>query len=367
MPYCRINTILLCFALSVSLHLRAQNPVSYQAEAEYGFLFLHSQDVAPIGQSYPSAFGLSVQRWLLAEKHWENCFCYPRLGLSLAIHDFDNPEVLGYGLPVYGFLEPWFKIGGRWYFNLRASVGLIYLSKPYDALENPLNYSYSLPLSAYLVLGLGTAYQFNDHWRVSVQARYNHSSNGGVREPNKGLNYPTAALGLDYSIAPIRPQAKAKKAFDPLNRKKLLSLHGILAAKAGGMVGEGVDEREVTYLVSGAALRYSHQFSRSSALILETEWISNLAFRKQIERQGGNQSHQQWGLELGHEFLLGKFTFSQAAGFYLFKEYGAAAPWYQRYTLLYRPLPGLALGPGLKAHANVAEFLDFRIVYELRL
>ena len=93
MPYCRINTILLCFALSVSLHLRAQNPVSYQAEAEYGFLFLHSQDVAPIGQSYPSAFGLSVQRWLLAEKHWENCFCYPRLGLSLAIHDFDNPEV----------------------------------------------------------------------------------------------------------------------------------------------------------------------------------------------------------------------------------------------------------------------------------
>lgn len=244
-------------------------------------------------------------------------------------------------------------------------MGLIYLSNPYDPVDNPLNLSYSLPVSAYLSMGLGLGYSFSPQWRASLQGRYNHTSNGGIREPNKGLNYPTLALGLDYSLQPIKLESKIKKPFNPNHRRKTVSLHGFLAAKAGGKVGTGANEQEVTYLVSGMALRYSYQVGRSSAIMLESEWIRNLAYRKQINRQGGDQSFHQWGVEIGHEFLLGKFTFSQAAGFYLFKEFGARANWYQRYNLLYRPWANIALGPGLKAHANVAEFLDFRIVWEL--
>lgn len=355
----------LLFGILLASPLWAQSPVSYQAEAEYGFLFLHSQEVAPIGQSYPSAIGISAQRWLLDDRNWENCHCYPRYGFSLGWHYYDNPEVVGWGIPAYGFLEPWYRIHQDWYFNLRTGIGLIYLSKPYDPVENPLNLSYSLPLSAYLSMGLGIGYSFSTQWRASLQARYNHTSNGGIREPNKGLNYPTLALGLDYSLEPIRLKTKVKHDFAPAQRRKVLSVHGFLAAKAGGKVGTGANEQEVTYLVSGMALRYSYQVGRSSAIMLESEWIRNLAYRKQISRQGGDQSFHQWGLELGHEFLLGKFTFSQAAGFYLFKEFGAESNWYQRYNLLYRPMEGLAIGPGLKAHANVAEFLDFRIVWEL--
>lgn len=366
MPNYRKLSLVLWLVLACKL-ASAQNPISYQAEAEYGFLFLHSEDIAPIGQSYPIALGFSRQAWLLNEDHWDNCHCYPRFGFSLAAHYYDNPEVLGWGIPLYGFLEPWYKLGEKWFFNLRAGAGLIYLSKPYDELDNPLNLSYSLPLSAYLSVGLGMAYAPSEYWRWSMQMRYNHTSNGGIREPNKGLNYPTLVLGLDRSLKPIHFQSGGKKAFDARQRRKLVSLQGFLAAKAGGKVGSGVNEQDVTYLVSGLALRYSHQVARSSALILETEWIRNLAYRKQIERQGGAQSFHQIGLEFGHEFLLGKFSFSQAAGVYLFKEYGSAAGWYQRYTLLYRPWPNVSLGPGLKAHANVAEFLDFRISWDLSI
>lgn len=345
--------------------LLAQSPVSYQAEAEYGFLFLHSQDVAPIGQSYPAALALNVQRWLLADKHWENCHCYPRLGLSLGAHYYDNPKVLGWGIPLYGYLEPWYRIKGDWFFMLRASAGLIYLSRPYDEVENPLNASYSLPLSAYISVGLGLGYQINQNWRLSLQGRYNHTSNGGIREPNKGLNYPTLALGVDRSFVPVVLKTKVKKAFDPRERRKEIDLSGFLAAKAGATVGTGVDEQDVTYLVSGLSLQYRYQIGRTSALKLGLEYISNLAYKRQIEKRGGPESHRQLALLAGHEFLLGKFSFSQLAGFYLFKQYGAAAGWYQRYALMYQLSPAWSLGPGLKAHANVAEFLDFRIRWKL--
>lgn len=361
----RLSKYLLPLVFFAQVEIRAQNPVSYQAEAEYGFLFLHSQDVAPIGQSYPAAIALNVQRWLLADSYWESCNCYPKLGLSLGAHYYDNPEVLGWGLPLYGYLEPWYRLGGDWYFNLRASIGLIYLSRPYDSISNPLNFSYSLPVSAYLSMGLGVAYRLNDYWRLSLQARYNHTSNGGIREPNKGLNYPTLALGVDWSLDPIRLQSKLKKPFDPEQRRKQWSATGFLGAKAGGTVGEGANEQDVTYLVSGLSMHYSYQVARTSALSGGFEYISNLAYRRQIERLGGSESHRQLALTFGHEFLLGNFIFSQAAGIYLFKEYGAEAGWYQRYTLLYRPWKGIALGPGLKAHANVAEFLDFRVTWDL--
>ena len=352
------------FAL-ISFSLGAQSPVSYQAEAEYGFLFLHSQDVAPIGQSYPAAFALNIQRWLLADPYWASCNCYPKFGLSFGAHYYDNPEVLGWGIPLYGYLEPWYRLGNDWYFTLRASAGLIYLSRPFDSLANPLNFSYSLPLSAYLSMGLGVGYQVNEYWRLSLQARYNHTSNGGIREPNKGLNYPTLALGVDWSIDPVLLRTKSKKVFDFRNRRKQWSATGFLGAKAGATVGEGAQEQDVTYLVSGLALKYSYQIARTSAFTGGVEYISNLAYRRQINRAGGKESHRQFALSFGHEFLLGKFVFSQEAGIYLFKEFGAQSAWYQRYALLYRPWKDLSIGPGLKAHANVAEFLDFRVTWDL--
>jgi len=66
---------------------------------------------------------------------------------------------------------------------------------------------------------------------------------------------------------------------------------------------------------------------------------------------------------MGHEFILVKFRFGQQAGFYLYKDFGAKADWFQRYYLLYYPWPNFGMGPALKTHAQVAEFLDFRFTY----
>ncbi len=352
--------ILLLFAFQF---IQAQSSLS--VDLERGFLFLHSQDVAPIGQSYPSAINFSYSKWLSDISQWQSCHCFPRVGLSTGFHYYDNPEVLGWGIPVQGFLEPWYKISDNWFLQIKAGLGLIYLSRPYDAAENPLNLSYSLPVSAYVSLGLGISKQLNPNWRVGFSAAYDHTSNGGIREPNKGLNYPMFGLNVDYSAEPIRFQSGSKKPFSWQHAGQRLSIMNSLAAQAGGRVGEGVNEQDVTYLVSGLALRYSRQVAPTSALFLEFEWMNNQAYQRQIERQNLNLSSNQWGLQIGHEFLLGKFVFAQAMGYYLFKEFGASSQWYQRYTLLYYPWKRLGFGPGLKAHAQVAEYLEFRIVYDI--
>lgn len=361
------NSLYLPFLLGLSLlalsPLRAQR--SFELGGDYGFLFLHSQELAPIGQSYPRGFSLSYQRWLLRPSDWEHCRCFPRLGLSLNWHNYDNHSVLGWGLPLYGFIEPWYRLGGRHYLSVRGGMGLSYNNRPYHPQDNPLNFSYSQKINAFVMLGLGYGYRLNEHWRLGLQMRYNHVSNGGMRYPNKGLNYPSAALQIDYSPEALRLISGAPKSFDADKALRQLSLELFSASQAGGTAGEAETSTRISYLVAGAQLRYLKQVSRLSAFTLGAEWLVNYAYERKIRREGLSSSHHQAGFMAGHAFILGKFVFSQEAGFYLLKEYGAGPDWYQRYGLLYYPWPNLGFGPNIRVHGHVAEFIDFRLSYRL--
>lgn len=342
---------------------KAQNAQSIGVAADYGFLFLHSQDIAPIGQSYPWALSGDYGHWLLKNKYWQNCHCYPKLGVSAGFHFFDNPAVLGFGVPLYGFIEPWYRLKGNTFLTLRGGMGLAWASQPYNEETNPLNLSYSIPVSAFVMMGLGVGYTLNKQWKLGLQARYNHVSNGGFREPNKGLNYPSLNFTADYALKPFALAAKAKQPFNPQERKKDLQLTLFAAGKAGGKIGEGVNEQEVTYLVSGVEWRYSYQVGRSSALVVGGSFINNQAYQRQIERKEINRNANQLTLAAGHEFLLGNFKFAQVLGTYLYKNYHPTPGFYQRYTLDWRFSSNWQIGTGIKAHAQVGEFIDVRLSY----
>lgn len=337
----------------------AQPVQSMEMSGDYGFVILHSQAIRPIGKSYPFAVGGEYSFWLLKDENWEDCNCFPRLGLNLSYHDFDNPHVLGFGLPLYGFIEPWYRLSTRWFFTLRGGMGYAYTSRPYDDETNPLNLSYSMYLNPYLMLGSGLAFRFSDHWRMGLQARYNHISNGGQQEPNKGINYPTANLSLSYSFEPLKFREREKLPLEEMEMQKSLISTAFIA-------GKSIDASRVTYAVPGAALRYSQQFGRTSAWVAGVEWIDNLAYRKRIEQEGLELSHHQVGVLAGHEFLLGNFVFSQMIGVYLYREYDIKPDWYQRYDLEWYFWKDFAAGTALKAHGHVAEFLDFRLSYRHR-
>jgi hypothetical protein len=74
-----------------------------------------------------------------------------------------------------------------------------------------------------------------------------------------------------------------------------------------------------------------------------------------------NNSHHRIGMAVGHDFLMGRFTFSQHIGVYLFKQAPMYDDVYQRYTLTYQLNKKWNIGVSLKAHRHVANFFDLRI------
>jgi len=319
-----------------------------------GVVLIHSRNLRPVKNSYPNGLEFDLAWHYTTLNAWETCHCYPRLGVALTFWNYDNPEILGYGLTGLFYVEPVFGASRRIGFSVRAGFGLSYQTKPYDEITNPDNMSYSTYLAFPLQLGGNMHIRIHQKWRFNITAVYNHFSNGGIREPNAGINWPSAAVGLDYYIHSVKFKPREKKNWKEYGSPQTrFDVTFFMAFK---------EPESKMYLFSpGIELKASRQVALINALTLGAEWISDNGTRYKIEEAGENASHQKGSMALGHEFILGKFLFSQQFGVYLYKPYRMGADVYQRYGLVIRATPWFTAGINLKAHGHVADFLDFRV------
>ena len=83
-----------------------------------------------------------------------------------------------------------------------------------------------------------------------------------------------------------------------------------------------------------------------------------------MEDQSGNGIKV--GAMLGHEFLWGKYIFSQQVGVYLFNPTPFYPAWYHRWGVYYVINDKFMTGINLKAHKQVANYLDVRFIYTFK-
>ena len=193
-------------------------------------------------------------------------------------------------------------------------MGIGYLSKPYNEFANPENLSYSTKINFPLLLNLTTYYRVTQKVQLSMSLNYNHVSNAGFSEPNLGINYPSVSLGLEFF--PASPEFPCRKPDDwkKSKRKKRFDITIFQGAKQ-------LDHGEnLKYLIFGASGLFSTQIGKINALAYGGEWIFDGVIEEKIKRgKIDGSGSQSLNLLAGHEFLLGRFIFSQSIGFYIYK------------------------------------------------
>ena len=332
-----------------------KNPWVAGARGNYGFVILHSSSIAPIGVSYPIGIEGDFSKHLVGKKAWEFCNCYPRVGASLTFWEFDNPEILGQSVALVPYIEPiWMT---RYKFNLswRIGMGLAYLNRPWDPVTNPLNLSYSTRLAFPLMINLGLNYRVKPQWNIRATMAYNHISNGGIKLPNKGINFPTAGLGVDYTLSPIDFRERDKFRKPEPDKKNRYSVHFFNSLKNA----DPSDPDQ--YWIWGVSAWYGRWIGKTSALNAGIEYIEDGSRRMRIIDQDLGLDHRRFAVVGGHAFWLGRVTFAQQLGVYLYDDYKVNDPVYQRYTLTCRIWDPIHFGMSVKAHRHVADFLDFRV------
>lgn len=325
---------------------------------DYGYILKHSENLRQLDDAFPSSVAVDWSKMLLTKKAWDFCNCFPRVGAELSYWNWDNPEVLGSGVLAMGFAEPYFRTQKRTNILFRMGLGGAYLTNPFDENDNPQNLSYSTNLSFALMVGLGLNYRLDDKWSLRLLAKYNHTSNGGIKNPNKGINFPSLSFGVNKSLESLTfPQfEKAGKRKPPNEKSKMSVVH------FSGWSNATVGDKDKFY-VFGFSGKYSRWIGGRSALTGAIELIFDYSRREQIKLDGRDTNFLQAAALVGHEFWLGRVTFSQELGVYYYNNYRINDDVYQRYGLTYNFSRHIFAGFNLKAHRHVADFIDLRVGY----
>ena len=339
-----------------------QNIFSVTLGSQFGFVFAHTESVQNTKGSYPYGGELILSWQRNDQKTWDLCNCYPRKGLLLGYYDYDN-TILGKGLVSAYFLEPTYRLNKSIFFSFRGAAGIAWLTNPYDPDDNSENMSYSTVVNMYTTVGLGLWWRLGDKWWINTSANYQHISNGGMKQPNKGLNYPTAGLAVSYIPQPM-PYFSGERSKDKYWKGQPVRWDvGVFGMAKRIQVDSGVSKRVP---IIGVLTQAAKQVGRINALTAGIEVSADRSVDMQLEKDSIKASPVRAAALGGHEFLLGKFNFSQRIGVYFFDQTPYFDAWFHCWGINYRINKSFNVGLNLKAHKQVAEYIDVRLVYSFR-
>ena len=325
-----------------------------------GFIIPHSKEIIDVSTSRPYGFQLDVSRINRSQKAWNKCNCYSQVGLSAAYFNYRNTDVLGSSYNLIAYMEPLLSYHRRLNFRFRTGAGLTYLTDVYDGGSNPTNLFFSSSISGYLMVGFSAHYKILKNWNTNLGFHYNHISNGGLQQPNKGMNFPTVNAGIEYNLNPVdlRPRS-VRASFDR-------ALHGYAGAFGNIRTVQSTDteptENKWQLGINGGIIK---RFTTINAWMVGAELSYDGSIQEQGKRNGEGTSPILFSLLAGHQFSFGRFGFSQQMGHYTYRDYAFRTEFFQRYALTYLIASKVSVGISLKSHAQEAEQMDMRAGYLL--
>ena len=321
-----------------------------------GTIVIHTPSVKNVSGARPFGAELDFSKIDIDSSSYMKCNCYPRYGITLSYFDFDN-VILGHGIMVSYFIEPSYWISRKLKFNIRAAAGLVNASNPFDSIKNIANKSYTTHLNPYLQVGIGVTRSVNQHLAIAIMGSFQHFSNGGYKEPNRGVNWVTGSLGFLYYQNSNFPKFKSS-AYTGWRNNKIDIDAGILYVPAQGFNSKIMMQRK---FLLGAFGQATKQYGKISALAAGIEMYYDKL--ESVSTSLTKRSPLQAGIQVGHVFIFNKVTFSQHVGVQILKAMAQAEDFYFRYGLSYKLSRHWQAGINLKAHSDNADFADFRVAF----
>lgn len=361
-----VGLVILCLLCSQGSALLAQDtsavarvPLSIGLHAHSGFIVPHSKELIDVSGSRPLGLELDLSWTYAAPSHTRTLGMAARKGIALHAVDFNNGPVLGRMLGLSPYVEPVVRVQDRLHGSIRLGLGLAWLSRVYDAETNPTNLFFSSRVSFLALVNASLAYRVNLHWTAVGGFHFNHISNGGMKEPNKGMNFPTFSLGAAYTPKPLAPQRPARDNGWKSQRKR--TSYALLSGSVKTLPLElGNTTRERGWLLGAIAIT-SWRMGRLTALSAGTEWVHDGYSSAMLQGEANPISAWKGALLVGPELVVGPVRCGLLLGGYAFNPSRRTDAIYQRYQLLYSLSKHLVVGTSLKAHRHVADVFDLRL------
>lgn len=354
----RAILLLFCFVFFSSLLLGQQiSGISFAGNSTAAFA--QTKSAAFINGTKPQGVQVFLYKLWDSQENINACNCIPKSGISLSYFNLGNPNLLGNAFAASLFMEPQYKITEKYIFGIKAQAGFVYANKKFDKTTNSGNLAYSSNISNYLALGLSNYYFINPKTALNLSFIFNHISNGGLKNPNQGLNFPGINFGMSYYFEKpnYNYSVRAKSKIDSSIKKYLTLFYSATTANSYSNKRHAIFGLEL----SGKKDINGVLFATAAFSLYQDKTVQQRLRQDSVSAE----SQYRCGIGTGIGFKMGKVNFASSLGAYVYDPITYYARIYHQHELSFQLNKQWAVGVNLKAHTYIANYTDIRIKYLL--
>lgn len=335
------------------------------ARGHVGFIMSHRENMSHLVKGRVAGFGLTVDRQTSGSQSWHGSFNRPTVGLGFLHLTLGNPEQLGTGTAIYGYLDFPLVKREKFIFHYKWGTGIGYVSKPFDRMDNYKNTAIGSAFNMFASMLLETRYRIGDRFWFTSGLGFNHWSNSAIEVPNLGINVPTFTMGIQGYFSDFRLELEKRKPED-LPKDIEFTVFGASGAREiqpvdGKLFG-------VVHVFAEAVRRMDNK----RKVGLGVDVFYDASDLEEYNRDTANipldngSEFVKLGIHITHELVFGRFSAIVNMGVYLRNNFEFDGPIYHRMAYRYYVTEHLFIDSGFKSHWAVAENYELGIGYKFK-
>lgn len=331
---------------------------SLSGKVGYYYIWTERSSLQQFTRDYPWSVQLDFGVIKNTREAWNYCNCYTENGVSLGYINFSNPGKLGRAITMTGYIEPFIITGKPVQLSVRAGGGLAVLNKVYDHAADREAIFFGSKMSFILGLSFNISWQIAKNWKLVTAAQLNHISNGGLKEPNEGMNSPGVNFGLQYTFNPQQLERRVREPFT--HKTTSLVVHGFGGVQTAFASPQGPEQSRP---MIGANIGVIRRLGRIVGLGIGGEYYFSPINEVLQQRSGKAIQNSVGGVSIQSYLFLGKVLLGQQFAWYVTPNTGFDVGVYQRYFFEYKVKRNWYAGITLKAHGYLSDYIAFSTGY----
>ena len=352
-------------------HAHIGSSLMVEGKAGYGFLIPHKLEMEIFNAHFPS-FEISISKQTFGSARWEFMYAYPIVGIAYWYSNLGTSPYLGDVHAVFPYIN--FPISPnkstRLYF--RTGVGLGYLTKRFDRLENYKNIAIGSHLNAAVSLSFELRAKLASRLYLNTSISLTHFSNGSMKTPNYGINIPSINAGLAYKLSKENAYQRSKMLPElypyEFDGKKWFQV------QFGAGVGYKNMEAEIggSYMVYALYANVLKQISFKSRLGIGFDVSYDGTDKRILETTGGEELNSfmpvvKTGGNIAWELMISKVSLMFNIGGYFSGAYKTEGGIYEKIAIWYYLNENIYTSLTLKAHYARADYITLGVGYNLNI
>jgi hypothetical protein len=343
------------YSSAASLPDSTEGSMRITADFHYGFVIAHRPVLVPLQQSHVLGFDVQAAFPAYGKNAWEKIYVYPTLGINYSFFNLGDELHLGHGHTFYPFILFPVTRNPRLQLNIRYGVGIGYVDKTFDRLNNYKNQGLATHFNAIFAVHASLFVKLASRTFFQATAGITHFSNGSIDIPNLGINIATLSGGFSYFIG-------QKKKIDRTPAElKLKKWHG--SVMLTGSVKKVYPPGGPRYLAGSLSLLESMRVKKKSAFGIAADLFYDNSIHARLKQDSvdysGAADQLRMGLAGSYELIVSDLSLLLQVGGYLHTKIKTDGTIYSRFGIRYAIAKNYFVCFNLKTHFAKADFFEW--------